>query len=182
MPKQEIAAEKDATTRQKHLDELLDEALRESLPASDPPAIAVEEPVPSSGDETSKSARLFEQRPSSPRIAGLVWGKLNVEGVGTFKDVKVFPGGAQEWDWSESGTAHDPGIQPRDVQELLDHGATTIILSQGMMSRLQVCPDTLRLLELQGAETYVLATPAAVELYNRLRDRGPVGGLFHTTC
>lgn len=105
-----------------------------------------------------------------------------MDGVGTFKDAKVFPGGAREWDWSESETSHKPGIQPSDVEELLDHGATTIVLSQGMMSRLQACPETFPLLELQGLETHVLATSVAVELYNRLRDRGPIGGLLHTTC
>jgi hypothetical protein len=112
----------------------------------------------------------------------LAWGRIEVEGLGTFRDAKVFPGGAREWDWNETATAHQPGIQPADVAELLDHGATTIILSQGVLSRLQVCPETLRLLAEHHVRTYVLPTAAAVELYNRLHDREPVAGLFHTTC
>ena len=44
-------------------------------------------------------------------------------------------------DWKETGTAHKPGILPADVAELLDHGATTIVLSQGVLSRLRVCRD-----------------------------------------
>jgi len=118
----------------------------------------------------------------SPRIKALAWGRIEVEGVGTFRDAKVFPSGAREWDWNETGTAHEPGIQPTDVAELLDHGATTIMLSQGVLSRLYVCPQTLRLLAERRVRTHVLPTAEAVELYNRLRDREPVAGLFHTTC
>jgi hypothetical protein len=82
----------------------------------------------------STSQPATESGGQSPRITNLAWGRIEVEGVGTFRDAKVFPTGAREWDWSETGTAHDPGIQPADVTELLDYGATTIILSQGMLS------------------------------------------------
>jgi hypothetical protein len=129
---------------------------------------------------TSPSATGGERR--SPRITTLAWGRIEVEGIGTFRDAKVFPGGAREWDWNETGTAHEPGIQPADVTELLDHGATTIVLSQGMLSRLHVCPQTLRLLAERRVQTHVLPTAEAVELYNRLRDLEQVAGLFHTTC
>jgi hypothetical protein len=118
----------------------------------------------------------------SPRVTTLAWGRIDVEGVGTFRDAKVFPGGAREWDWQETGTAHQPGIQPADVTELLAHGARTIVLSRGMLSRLHVCPETLRLLAERRVQTHVLPTEGAVELYNRLCDKEPVAGLFHTTC
>lgn len=71
-----------------------------------------------------------ERRKRSPRITMLAWGRIEVNGVGAFRDAKVFPGGAREWDWNETGTTHEPGIQPADVAELLDHGPTTIVLSQ----------------------------------------------------
>ncbi len=118
----------------------------------------------------------------SPRIKRLVWGRIDVEGFGAFRDAKVFPGGAREWDWRETGTAHQPGIKPADVIELLDHGATTIVLSQGMSGRLQVCRETLRLLAERCPRTCVLPTKEAVAFYNELRDEEPVAGLFHTTC
>ena len=73
-------------------------------------------------------------------------------------------------------------IQPADVAELLDHGATTIVLSQGQLKRLQICPQTLQLLQERRVRTYVLPTAEAVELYNQLREREQVAGLFHTTC
>ena len=135
--------------------------------------------VKSSGDFASCAT---ERGRRSPRITTVAWGRIEVKGVGTFRDAKVFPGGAREWDWNETGTAHEPGIQPADVAELLDHGATTIVLSQGMLSRLHVCRQTLRLLAEHRVRTHVLPTAEAVELYNRLCDREQVAGLFHTTC
>jgi hypothetical protein len=131
---------------------------------------------------TSASLPSTERGARSPRITTVAWGQIEVEGVGMFRDAKLFPGGAREWDWRETGAAHDPGIQPGDVAELLDHGATTIVLSQGMLGRLHVCPETIRLLAGRSVRTHVLPTQEAVELYNRLRDKEPVAGLFHTTC
>lgn len=124
----------------------------------------------------------MDQQTKSPRITRLSWGRLEVDGTRSFKDAKLYPGGAREWDWRETGTAHRPGIQPADVAELVERGARTVVLSKGVWQRLQVCPETLRMLEEEGITAYVLQTEEAVELYNRLRDEGPVGGLFHSTC
>jgi hypothetical protein len=121
---------------------------------------------------------------ASPRITHISWGCLEVEGrAQPFKDAKLYPGGARAWDWNETGTSHTPGIQPADVEELLEHGAEVVILSRGMNERLQVQADTLRMLEDRGVEAHVLQTEAAAERYNELQaaDR-PVGGLFHSTC
>jgi hypothetical protein len=118
----------------------------------------------------------------SPRITHLSWGRLEVEDDQTFKDAKLFPGGAREWDWRETGTAHVPGIQPADVEELLEHGAKAVVLSKGILERLRVCPETLQMLEHKGVPTYVLQTEDAVRLYNELRKKEGVGGLFHSTC
>ena len=101
---------------------------------------------------------------------------------GSFKDAKLFPGGAREWDWGETGTRHDPGIQPSDVEELLAHGASVVVLGTGMLGRLKVCPETLEMLEAREVEVHVLETEAAVRRYNDLRTQAPVGGLFHSTC
>ena len=119
---------------------------------------------------------------SSPRIAHISWGRLEIDGYPPFKDAKVFPGGAREWDWSETGTRHSPGIQPGDVEELIDQGAETIVLSKGIWERLQVCPETLKLLDDQAIAVEVLQTEVAVQRYNDLRESIPVGGLFHSTC
>jgi hypothetical protein len=118
----------------------------------------------------------------SPRITRLSWGRLEVDGEGTFKDAKLFPGGARAWDWRETGTRHVPGIQPADVAELLERGATAVVLSKGILERLQVCPETLELLEGRGVAAYVLQSEQAVQRYNDLRETERVAGLFHSTC
>ena len=92
------------------------------------------------------SAVAAESKMLSPCIMALAWGRIEVEDAGTFRDAKLFPGGAREWDWRETGTEHTPGIQPADVRELLDHGATTVVLSRGMLKRLGTCPETIELL------------------------------------
>jgi hypothetical protein len=106
---------------------------------------------------------------------------LEVDGK-SFKDAKLYPGGAREWNWRETGTHHVPGIQPADVAELLEHGAEIVVLSKGVWERLQVCPETLTLLEGKGVAVEVLATESAVSRYNVLRETARVGGLFHSTC
>lgn len=118
----------------------------------------------------------------SPRIRDFSWGRLDVEDHGTFKDAKLWPGGARRWDWNETGTRHDPGIQPADVEELVDRGARIVILSRGVNERLRVMPETLEILRQRGVETEVLQSEEAIRRYNELAGVAPVGGLIHSTC
>lgn len=119
----------------------------------------------------------------SPGITHVFWGRIEIEGGGgPFKDAKLYPGGAREWDWRETGTEHTPGIQPADVEELVENGATVVVLSKGMNQRLQVCPETLDMLKRRGVECHVLQTEDAVRKYNQLAEEERVGGLFHSTC
>jgi hypothetical protein len=125
----------------------------------------------------------MEQEANSPRVTHLSWGHLEVEGVdGSFKDAKLFPGGARAWDWNETGTNHDPGIQPADIEELLEHGASAVVLSKGFNERLRVTPDALRMLEDRGVSAHVRQTEEAIQLYNELRETERVGALIHSTC
>ena len=74
----------------------------------------------------------------SPFIKKQIWGMIEVEGEEkSFKDAKLFPNGRREWDWTETGTHHSPGIQLSDIQELLDKGATTLVLSNGVLGYLK---------------------------------------------
>ena len=121
--------------------------------------------------------------PSAPRISHLSWGRLEVEGEPqAFKDAKLFPGGAREWDWRETGTRHVPGIQPADVEELIQRGAEVVVLSKGMLERLRVRPETVKYLEESGVSSHILPSKDAVRLYNELRSEAPVGALIHSTC
>ncbi len=119
---------------------------------------------------------------TSPRIVHLSWGRMEIEGVGAGKDFKLYPGGGREWDWRETGTRHVPGIQPADLEELLENGAEIIVLSKGMQEMLQVSPESLHMLEQRGITVHVEETTKAAALYNDLAAHEPVGGLFHSTC
>jgi len=120
---------------------------------------------------------------SSPRILEVSWGKLAIEGRSSpFKDAKLYPGGASEWDWRETGTSHGRGIQPAAVEELLARGATVIVLATGYNGRLGVARKTTKMLEAAGVSCHIAETGEAVNLYNKLAAREPAGGLFHTTC
>ena len=123
----------------------------------------------------------MERTALSPRITNLSWGRLDVEGD-SFRDAKLFPGGSREWDWNETGTRHVPGVQPADVEELLEHGTTVVVLSRGFYSRLGVCRETLQMLEVEGVSVRIEQTKEAVKLYNDLRERERVGALIHSTC
>ena len=109
-------------------------------------------------------------------------GSVEVEGGRRFKDAKLSPGGAREWVWSETGTDHDPGILPADVEELLAHNAEVVVLSTGINERLCVCSKTLEMLKRRGINFHVVQTEQAVQLYNKLRESAAVAGLFHSTC
>lgn len=119
----------------------------------------------------------------SPLIERISWGRMSVEGLGHGKDFKLWPGGGREWDWTETGTHHEPGIQPGDVRELLEHGCRVVVLSRGMWLRLGVCEPTVELLQGEGIDIERAETKRAVAIYNDLAASGAaVGGLFHSTC
>src|SRR5262245_57548882 len=107
---------------------------------------------------------------------------MEIQGLGSGKDFKLYPGGGREWDWRETGTRHRPGIQPADVMELLEHGSRVVVLTRGMELALHTCPETLRLLGDRGVAVHVEETRRAVALYNELSEHEAVGGLFHSTC
>ncbi len=119
-------------------------------------------------------------------ITNLTWGQMEVTTGGQvfrFKDCKVWPGGAAAWNWNDTGTQHEPGIQPADLEEILEKGVDVMILAHGVFSRLGVCPETEELLRERGIEYHMLDTKEAVALYNDLVDQGRrVGGIFHSTC
>jgi len=127
--------------------------------------------------------RIQQNDMKSPRITYLSWGMMTVEGVGSGKDFKLWPGGGRVWDWNETNTQHLPGIQPADVDELLSYCAEEIILSRGMLLALHTCPETIELLEAKNIKFHIVETKQASELYNQLAEDGKaVGGLFHSTC
>lgn len=125
---------------------------------------------------------MVNEKAKSPRILSISWGHMKVEGLGSGRDFKLYPGGGREWNWGETNTHHVPGIQPGDVIELLERGSEVLVLSRGMQLALQTCPATLVLLQQRGIRVHLEETGTAVHVYNRLAESEAVGGLFHSTC
>lgn len=125
----------------------------------------------------------MEPEKIAPEILADAWGRLEVAGQPEpFKDAKLYPGGARPWDWNESGTRHSPGIQPADLEELVEHGAQVVVLSRGRLGRLEVTPQAQRYLQEQGVEVEIHLTAEAIQRYNVLRRERPTGALIHSTC
>lgn len=136
-------------------------------------------PAPSPRD----NSRLRTDEKHSPLILSSGWGKIEIAGIGPGKDWKLWPGGGRGWDWAEHGTGHHRGVQCGDVQELVEKGCRTVILTTGRLGRLRVPDSTVTFLQDQGVEVVVTGTAKGIELYNDLAGRNTaIGGLFHSTC
>jgi hypothetical protein len=132
----------------------------------------------------SRGYRRFVAEPlRSPIIGDNGWGRIEVHDMGQFRDVKLWPGGGRTWDWDETGTRHNPGIQPADVEELLKGDPETVVLSRGRELRLRTCEETLQLLKGNDIIVVQEETSVAIAEYNRLAQSGRrVAALIHTTC
>ena len=119
-------------------------------------------------------------------ITNLAWGQMEVRlngEVRRFKDCKIWPGGAREWRWEETGTHHDPGIQPADIEDVLTHDVEAIVMGRGQLGRLNVSAETETMLRERGISYHIEKTKKAVALFNDLARQGKrVGGVFHSTC
>ena len=119
----------------------------------------------------------------SLRIVTSRWGRMEVEKLGVGRDFKLWPGGGRNWDWTEFGTGHKRGVQPEELDELLENGCRIIILTTGRLRRLKVPKETVQKAEKAKVRLIVVSTGKGVKLYNELVEQGAaVGGLFHSTC
>lgn len=127
---------------------------------------------------------------TAPIITKAIWGQIDTQHKTAQKsltkfsarDLKIWPNGTKEWDWKETGTRHNPGIQPADMQEFLDD-VDIVILTRGVQSVLQVPQETIDYAVAQGKVVLIGETPVMIDVYNSLIQQGKrVGGLFHSTC
>ena len=131
--------------------------------------------------------RMDSSAASQPGRCG--WNQLFVldnNATTQFKDAKVWVGKTEEkakaWDWSLTGTRHNPGVQTADVAEFIDQ-VDEVILTRGVDAILQVPQATIDWVKSKGKKCHVGRTPEMIELYNELVAQGKkVGGVFHSTC
>jgi hypothetical protein len=115
-------------------------------------------------------------------ITSFQWGQIVVSSGRTFKDVRLFPGGVEEWDWRKTGTRHDPGIQTADLADLVTTKPDLVILSRGVDLVLQVPQATVDFARSHAATVLVLQSEQAVAEYNRRITSKRVVALIHSTC
>jgi hypothetical protein len=115
-------------------------------------------------------------------IASFRWGQIVDSAGGVFKDVRLFPGGAEEWDWRRTGTRHDPGIQTADLADLMGTKPDVVILSRGVDLVLQVPQATIDFARSHAPTVLVLQSEQAVAEYNRRAGAERVVALIHSTC
>ncbi|KAL2867780.1 uncharacterized protein BJX67DRAFT_380719 [Aspergillus lucknowensis] len=129
---------------------------------------------------SNPTAKLAQPNPrwKSPRIKTITPCGLEIPGVGAGTDFKLYPGGGRFWDWSETQTKLETGIQVADVEELVQNGATTVVISRGRKNELQIQTEALRYLAERDITVLIANTRRAVELYCALVDTTPVGALF----
>ncbi|NWS80800.1 AAMDC protein, partial [Toxostoma redivivum] len=78
---------------------------------------------------------------------------------------------------------HSPGVQPADLEEIVQKDVKTVVIGRGMSEALQVPTSTVDYLKKNGIDVLVLQTEKAVAEYNALAAQGvKVGGVFHSTC
>lgn len=128
----------------------------------------------------------FLAQANAPIIAHLEWGKIVVKDSDgkekTYKDCVLSPQGSAVWNWKNTGTEHNPGIQIADLSEFIDN-VDFVVLSAGMQNVLQVQRETLDFITSKRKTYYYEQTQKAVERYNLLVSEGKkVGALIHSTC
>lgn len=128
---------------------------------------------------------------TAPIITKAIWGQIDTQSTTEQKalltnfsarDLKIWPTGTKAWDWNQTGTRHNPGIQPADMEEFLQN-VDIVILTRGVQSVLQVPQATIDYAIAQGKTVLIGETPVMIDVYNSLVKQGKrVGGLFHSTC
>lgn len=107
---------------------------------------------------------------SNPTVLSHKWGSITVlynGKVSIYRDCKLFPGGSKEWDWKETGTRHNPGIQVADlydIEKYIDNN-TVIILSRGVSKVLNITRGIIDYLKNNNYEYIIEQTDNAINLY-----------------
>jgi hypothetical protein len=141
---------------------------------------------------------------TAARVVRLKWGEIQVRNrkgdIKVFKDVLLFPSadnntGVMNWDWSKSGTRHQPGVAMADLLTVMGQGQAMdvnwkpfVIISNGLEKALDITPQSMTLLQQlkdKNAITdyQIMPTNMAVKKYDEMwRNDRSVVALLHSTC
>lgn len=121
---------------------------------------------------------------NSPKIEGLDWGKVEVDGQ-EYQQVLIVGDQVLERDEIKLrklfGTTHQIGDW--EIEKLLSGKPEIIVIANGFEGILEVNEKFKERSAKSGTELKILKTPTAVEEFNRLSQKGKrINALIHTTC
>ena len=112
-------------------------------------------------------------------IEAYSFGRMIIDGKKYISDLVIYPDGHVEdsW-WRRKG--HNLSIE--DISVLVQAGPKIIIAGTGASGLMKPEKDLAERLRQKGIRFIPLPNPEAVEYYNNLSSKEPVGACFHLTC
>jgi peroxiredoxin len=121
-------------------------------------------------------------RAAAPRIEGLKFGRIVVDGKEYSTDVILDGGAVRKRDKKpSSGEKERYGHTPLTLSEQIPWGCKTLIVGTGMEGRLPVVDDLKKEAERRGIKLLLFQTPAAVEYLKKHYDDS-TNAILHVTC
>lgn len=116
-------------------------------------------------------------------IEGVRFGEIIVNGQKYEHDIVIYPSGKIEkrkkWiSKQKHGTSHK--FDKEELKEYLSEEFDVLVVGTGIYGVLSLLPESRELVK--GKEIIEKPTPEAVKIFNELKDKKRVLGIFHITC
>lgn len=107
------------------------------------------------------------------------FGRIVIDGVSYSSDIIIFPTRVRSGWWRKRG--HE--LNPEDIEEILEERPELLIVGTGYNGRMEVLPETKRILEENGIKLIEARTQDACRMYNEEAKAGrKVCAALHLTC
>lgn len=114
-----------------------------------------------------------------PRIDKYSFGEIVVDGISYNRDLVILPSGVFSNWWRLEGHK----LHMEDIEDYLSKAVIDVlVIGTGINGVMKVTEEVLVEMKARGIEVVALRTPEACNLYNELRNRKRVMGVFHLTC
>lgn len=78
------------------------------------------------------------------------------------------------------GTSHI--ISSEEAEFIYEKGCDTLVLGTGQYGNVKLSPEAAEFFNHRDCQVIMQPTPDAIGIYNNIRGKGKVIGLFHVTC
>lgn len=116
------------------------------------------------------------------RVPVISWSHMRMEGPGGGKDVKLYPGGGQAWDWAETGTRHLPGTGPPTSRSYWRAARPPRCCPRARQGSCTSTRPAATTWSSTASRVHVARTRQAEKINNELAERARLPRLFHSTC